>query len=162
MLQSSSCHRRGTDARYSESLSSSGLEFDSAPIATYMKTAVEFIETNPTKEKRTIYFRRRPIHGLVSQPSLRRFVQGETTGHWAIEVGGYIWELENQKGLINYHVGVWINPGDADGRRLVATEREKIGDTILSDYEIKEAGRRRRQHASRRPAENPTSTQRTK
>ncbi len=70
----------------------------------------------------------------------RRFFQGETTGHWAVEVGDYIWELENRNGVVDYHIGVWTNPGDVDGRPLVATEREEIGYTLLSDIEIREAG----------------------
>lgn len=106
-----------------------------------MKTDVEFNETNPSHSNRKIYFVRRPIHGLVRRPILRRFVQGETTGHWAIEVGEYIWELENQDGVVNYHIGTWTNPGDVDGRRLLATGRKEIGDTILTDQEIKETGK---------------------
>lgn len=107
-----------------------------------MKTAVEFRETNPNRSRRLIYFRWRPIHGLVRRAALRRFFQGTIPGHWAIEVGDYIWELENQDGIVNYHVGIWTNPGDVDGRRLLATEREAIGDTILTDLELKEAGSR--------------------
>ena len=113
---------------------------NSEPIATHMKTAVDFKETNPNRSRRPIYFRCRPIHALVRRPTLRRFFQGTTPGHWAIEVGEYIWELENQNGVITYHIGIWTNPGDVDGRRLLATEREEIGDTILTDLEIKEAG----------------------
>ena len=115
---------------------------DSEPIATYMKTAVDFKETNPNRSRRPIYFRCRPVHALVRRATLRRFFQGTTPGHWAIEVGEYIWELENQNGVINYTIGIWTNPGDVDGRRLLATEREEIGDTILTDLEIKEAGTR--------------------
>ncbi len=115
---------------------------NSEAIATYMKTAVDFQETNPNRSRRLIYFRQRPVHGLVRQPVLRRFFRGTTPGHWAVEVGDYVWELENQDGIINYHIGVWINPGDVDGRRLLATEREVVGDTILTDLELKEAGTR--------------------
>lgn len=118
---------------------------DSEPIATYMKTAVDLEETNPNRSRRLIYFRWRPVHAIVRQAVLRRFVQGTIPGHWAIEVGEYIWELENQHGVINYHVGIWTNPGDVDGRRLLATEREAIGDTTLTDLEIKEAGTTSRQ-----------------
>ena len=107
-----------------------------------MKKAVEFKETNPNRSRRLIYFRWRPIHGLARQAALRRFAQGTIPGHWAIEVGDYIWELENQDGIVNYHVGIWTNPGDVDGRRLLATERDAIGDTFLTDLELKEAGTR--------------------
>ncbi len=113
---------------------------NSEPIATYMKTAADFKETNPNRSRRLIYFRSRPVHGLVRRPVLRRLFQRTIAGHWAIEVGEYIWELENQHGVINYHIGVWTNPGDADGRRLLVTERGAIGDTYLTDLEIKEAG----------------------
>lgn len=123
--------------------SKSGQYFpDSDQIATYMKTAVEFKETNPNRSRRPIYFRCRPIHALVKRATLRRFFQGTTPGHWAIEVGEYIWELENQNGVINYNISIWTNPGDVDGRRLLATEPEDVGDTILTDLEIKEAGNR--------------------
>ncbi len=113
---------------------------DSEPIATHMKTAVNFKETNPNRSRRLIYFRSRPVHGLVRRAILRRFFQGTIPGHWAIEVGEYIWELENHHGVINYHIGVWTNPSDVDGRRLLATAREAIGDSILTDLEVKEAG----------------------
>ena len=113
---------------------------DSELIATYMKTAVDFKETNPNRSTRVIYFRWRPVHGLVRRAVLRRAFQGTIPGHWAIEVGAYIWELENQHGIIDYHIGIWTNPGDVDGRRLLATEREAIGTSILTDLELKEAG----------------------
>ena len=107
-----------------------------------MKTAIDFKETNSNRSRRLIYFRWRPVHGLVRRAILRSFFQGTIPGHWAIEVGDYIWELENQHGIVNYHVGVWTNPGDVDGRRLLATEREAVGDTVLTDLELKEAGTR--------------------
>lgn len=113
---------------------------NSEPVATYMKTAVDFNETNPDRFRRLVYFRWRPIHGLVKRAILRRFFQGTIPGHWAIEVGEYIWELENQHGVINYHIGIWTNPGDVDGRQLLSTEREAIGDTTLTAFEIQEAG----------------------
>ena len=113
---------------------------NSEPVATYMKVAVDFQETNAAKSRRPIYFRRRPVHLLVRSVVSRRFFQGETPGHWAVEVGGYIWELENRNGVIDFHIGVWTNPGERDGRRLLATEREEIGYTFLSDTEIREAG----------------------
>lgn len=105
-----------------------------------MKTAVDFKETNPNRSTRVIYFRWRPVHGLVRRAVFRRAFQGTIPGHWAIEVGAYIWELENQHGIIDYHVGIWTNPGDVDGRRLLATEREAIGTTTLTDLELREAG----------------------
>ena len=113
---------------------------DSEPIATYVKTATDLKETNPNRSRRLICFRWRPIHGLVRRPIFRHLFQETIPGHWAIEVGEYIWELENQHGVINYHIGIWTNPGDVDGRRLISTEREAIGDTILTDLELKEAG----------------------
>ncbi|MCJ1435001.1 hypothetical protein MMC27_004371 [Xylographa pallens] len=115
-----------------------------------MKTAVDFIETNPNQFRRRIYFRRRPMHGLVKQPFLRRFVQDESPGHWAIEVGEYVWELEIQNCIINYHVGIWINPNHVDGHRLGATEREAVGDTVLTDLEINEIANQVQEKLNRR------------
>ena len=113
---------------------------NSEPIATYMKRAVNFKERNLNRSRRLIYFRWRPVHNLVTRAILRRFFPGTIPGHWAIEVGEYIWELESWDGVINYHIGIWTNSADVDGRRLLATEHEAIGDTILTDFEIEEAG----------------------
>lgn len=73
---------------------------------------------------------------MVRRPVLRPFFQSDTTGYWAIKVGAYIWGLENQDGVVNYHIGTWTNAGDVDGRWLMATEREEIGDTGMTDYGV--------------------------
>ena len=122
-------------------------------IATFEKQSKDLIETNPDGNKRSIYFRERPIHALAAFTPTRAISQRSEFAHWGIQVGNYMWELAVLEDAVTCHVGFWKLPekegiqryltAAADGEAFdpltmdPMTERgEEVGKTCMTDHDI--------------------------
>ncbi|KAL8792678.1 MAG: hypothetical protein Q9195_004738 [Heterodermia aff. obscurata] len=132
-----------------------------------MKRKLELEELNPDGCCRPIYWRERPIHSFAKPAILRKLARDSTLTHWGVQIGeDYVWELEVQDGKVAHHVGVWEVP-QKDGVPFVGTENDgdpsvaessrglKIGETSMTDYEIRAQAEQVAQSMNRREGRSP-------
>ena len=122
---------------------------DSMPVLTQNREWVELQETNPTCSKRTVYLKWRPLRKLIGtkglgRPAILYISQRRLFGHWAIEVGDYLWELiQEADGSIKFHRGRWVDPPQSlvdESREILQTKTSRCGETCLTDLQIDEKG----------------------
>ncbi|KAI4175405.1 MAG: hypothetical protein LQ346_008076 [Caloplaca aetnensis] len=135
--------------------STQGVQSDAV---TYRKSKRGLVEKNAERRYRSIRWRDRPIHGLAKFSFLRKWAKHQSLTHWALQIGeegeGYVWELEVQNGKVTYHIGIWEVPKKKLGLEFVGTKNDgdpsiakstkghKIGETNLTDFEIKARGQK--------------------
>ncbi|KAL6712926.1 hypothetical protein ACLMJK_009481 [Lecanora helva] len=123
---------------------------------------IPFIEKNQNHSKRPIYFKWKPVHNLQTTPAdsfrIRAIKSGirkfQFAGHWAIEIGGYTWELwqdaethrialgEENRGPVRWTDLCIIRQSDGEVVKTEPTLKKvkgkRCGWTTMTDAEIRD------------------------